>query len=225
MLSLVAQAGVGKTRLVDALLERLARWHPFAQAVVRRVACSPLGQRPYGVTASLFREAYGVAPSDTLDEARHKVEQGLRALGADDIELALVGPVVGHILGLQENGRASEIEPERLKRQIFMSLRSVLERRLAHGPAVLVVEDLQWADAASIEGLHTLSDWLFDRPLLLVLSGRPPFDPAALDFGRAEHTIVRLAPLADAAIEAQLHALFGGAAAYPIDAATASAHR
>ncbi|MCB2019493.1 MAG: tetratricopeptide repeat protein, partial [Burkholderiaceae bacterium] len=153
------------------------------------------------------------------DEARHKVEQGLRALGADDIELALVGPVVGHILGLQENARASEVEPERLKRQIFMSLRSVLERRLAHGPAVLVVEDLQWADAASIEGLHTLADWLFDRPLLLVLSGRPTFDPAALDFGRAEHAVVRLAPLTDAAIEAQLFALFGGAGAYPIDAA------
>jgi len=218
VLSLVAQAGIGKTRLVDALLERLSSVAPFAQAAVRRVACSPLGQRPYGVTANLFREAYGVAPSDTLGEARHKVEQGLRALGADDIELAGVGPVVGHILGLQENARASEIEPERLKRQIFMGLRSVLERRLAHGPAVLVVEDLQWADAASIEGLHTLADWLFDRPLLLVLSGRPPFDPAALDFGRAEHTIVRLAPLADAAIEAQLLALFGGAGAYPIDA-------
>ena len=217
VLSLVAQAGIGKTRLLDAWLERLGSQAPFGQAVVRRVACSPLGQRPYGVTASLFREAYGVAPADTLDEARRKVEQGLRALGADDIELALVGPVVGHILGLQENARSGEIEPERLKRQIFMSLRSVLERRLAHGPAVLVVEDLQWADAASIEGLHTLADWLFNRPLLLVLSGRPPFDPAALDFGRAEHMVVRLAPLADAAIEAQLRALFGGDAAYPID--------
>jgi adenylate cyclase len=218
VLSLVAQAGVGKTRLVDALLERLGSSAPFAQAVVRRVVCSPLGQRPYGVTAALFREAYGVAPSDTLDEARRKVEQGLRALGADDIELALVGPVVGHILGLQETGRSSEIEPERLKRQIFMSLRSVLERRLGHGPVVLVVEDLQWADAASIEGLRTLSDWLSDRPLMLVLSGRPPFDPDALDFGRAEHTVVRLPPMADAAIEAQLLALFGGAGAYPVDA-------
>ena len=42
---------------------------------------------------------------------------------------------------------------------------------------MLVIEDLQWADAASIEGLHTLSDWLCERPLLVVLTGRPPFDP------------------------------------------------
>ncbi len=217
VLSLVAEAGVGKTRLVDALLERIGSAEPFTHASVRRVVCSPLGQRPYGVTAGLFREAYGIVPADSLDEARRKFAQGLRELGAEELEVASVVPVIGYILGLQTIGLSSEIEPERLKRQIFMTLRTVLERRLAQGPLVLVVEDLQWADAASIEGLHTLSDWLCDRPLLVVLSGRPPFSPAALDFGRTGHTVVRLAPLTDGAIEAQLAALFGGVAAYPID--------
>jgi adenylate cyclase len=217
VLSLVAEAGVGKTRLVDALLEQMVSAPQFARAAVRRVVCSPLGQRPYGVTTGLFREAYGIESADSLDEARRKVEQGLRGLGAEDVEVDLVVPVIGYILGLQTIGLSSEIEPERLKRQIFMTLRTVLERRLAQGPLVLAVEDLQWADAASIEGMVTLSDWLCELPLLVVLSGRPPFDPAALDFGRAAHSVVRLAPLTDAAIEAQLAALFGGASAYPID--------
>ena len=217
VISLIAEAGVGKTRLVDALLERMVSSTQFAHASVRRVVCSPLGQRPYGVTAGLFREAYGIAVTDSLDDARLKVEQGLRAIGAEEVEIALVVPVIGYILGLQTIGRLSEVEPERLKRQIFMALRTVLERRLSQGPLALVVEDLQWADAALIEGMHTLSDWLCDRPLLVVLSGRPPFDPAALNFGRATHTILRLAPLADAAIKAQLAALFGGARAYPIE--------
>ena len=68
-----------------------------------------------------------------------------------------------------------------------MTLRTVLERRLTQGPLVLAIEDLQWADAASIEGLHTLSDWLCERPLMVVLSGRPPFDPDGLGLrpGRA----------------------------------------
>ena len=217
VISLIAEAGVGKTRLVDALLKRMVSSTQFAHASVRRVVCSPLGQRPYGATAGLFREAYGIAVTDSLDDARLKVEQGLRAIGAEEVEIALVVPVIGYILGLQTIGRLSEVEPERLKRQIFMALRTVLERRLSQGPLALVVEDLQWADAALIEGMHTLSDWLCDRPLLVVLSGRPPFDPAALNFGRATHTILRLAPLADAAIKAQLAALFGGARAYPIE--------
>ncbi len=217
VISLVGQAGVGKTRLVDALLERVGAVNGFAQAPVRRVVCSPFGQRPYGVTAGLFREAYGIAPTDSLDEARRKVADVMRAIGAEDVELALVVPVIGYILGLQSLDRSHEIEPERLKRQIFMTLRTVLERRLTQGPLVLAIEDLQWGDAASIEGLHTLSDWLCERPLLVVLSGRPPFDPDGLDFGRVAHTVVQLAPLADDAIEAQLVALFGTAATYPIE--------
>lgn len=219
VISLVGQAGAGKTRLVDALLERVSSVAGFAHAPVRRVVCSPFGQRPYGVTAGLFREAYGIAPTDSLDEARRKVADVMRAIGAEDVELALVVPVIGYILGLQSVDRSHEIEPERLKRQIFMTLRTVLERRLTQGPLVLAIEDLQWGDAASIEGLHTLSDWLCERPLLVVLSGRPPFDPDGLDFGRVAHTVVRLGPLADDAIEAQLVALFGAAAAYPIERA------
>lgn len=217
VLSLVAQGGVGKTRLVDAVLERIASAAQFSGAAVRRYVCSSLGQRPYGVVAGLLREAYGIIPADALDESLNKVEQGLRGLGAGNEEVALVAPVIGYVLGLRAKGQLDEIEPEQFKRHIFLTLRTVLERRLAQGPLVLVVEDLQWADAASIEGLHTLSDWLNDRPLLLLLSGRPPFEPAALDFGRAAHTVVRLSPLADAAIEAQLAGLFGGAGAYPID--------
>ena len=46
------------------------------------------------------------------------------------------------------------LEPEQLKRQIFMATRALVERRLAAGPLVLVVEDLHWADAASIELLR-----------------------------------------------------------------------
>jgi len=217
VVSLVADAGVGKTRLVSALLERIDSTAGFANASVRRVVCSPFGQRPYCITAGLFREAYGITPADSLEVARHKVAEVLRAIGADDIELALVLPVIGYILGLQTLGQADEAEPERLKRQIFMTLRTVLERRLSLGPLVLVVEDFQWADAASLEGLHTLADWLCERPLMVVLSGRPPFDPVGLEVGRARHTVLKLPALANDAIEAVLAAFFGAAAEYPIE--------
>lgn len=216
VVSLVAQAGIGKTRLVGAWLERMAADPRFAGTAVSRVVCSPLGQRPFGVAAQLFREAYGINPADGLEEACRKVAHGLHRQGVDAVDAALVVPVIGYILGLQANNPSDEIEPERLKRQIFMTLRSVLAHRLAQGPLVLVVEDLQWADAASIEGLLALSDWLYGRPLLVLLSGRPSFDFDALDFGRPAHTMVRLRPLSDAATAALLAALFGGEVACPI---------
>jgi adenylate cyclase len=209
VVSLVGQAGVGKSRLVDVALERLRGAPGFAQATVRRVVASSVGPRPYGLTAGLFVEGYGIGPTDSLESARAKVEQGLRAIGAGDAEIELVVPVVGYILGLQSVERSSEIEPERLKRQIAMTLRTVLERRLVTGPLVLVLEDLQWADAASIEAIPLLADWLCERPLLVLLTGRPPFDAAALDCGRVAHGVLRLEPLADSAIESVLAAFFG----------------
>jgi adenylate cyclase len=161
------------------------------------------------LSAGLFIEGYGIEPADSLESARAKVEHGMRAIGAGDAEIELVVPVVGYILGLQSVERSSEIEPERLKRQIAMTLRTVLDRRLAKGPLVLVLEDLQWADAASIDAIPTLADWLCERSLLVVLTGRPPFDPATLDCGRVAHSVVRLEPLADSAIESLLAAFFG----------------
>ena len=209
VVSLVAQAGVGKSRLVDAVLERLRGAAGFEQVTVRRVVSSSVGPRPYGLTAGLFVEGYGIGPADSLELARAKVEQGMRAIGAGEAEIELVVPAVGYILGLQSVERSSEIEPERLKRQIAMTLRTVLERRLANGPLVLVLEDLQWADAASIEAIPTLADWLCERPLLVVLTGRPPFDAAALDCGRVAHSVLRLEPLDDSAVESLLAAFFG----------------
>ena len=75
---------------------------------MRRVVCSSVGQRPYGVVAGLFREAYGIAPADSLEEARRKVEDVMRGIGADDTELALVVPVIGYILGLQALEQSDE---------------------------------------------------------------------------------------------------------------------
>ena len=217
VVTLVAEAGLGKTRLVDVFLERVRTAVPaFGPAPVRRVTCTSLSQRPYGITDGLFRDAYGIAPADSLEEAQRKVDEGLRRVDAQESEIAMVIPVVGYILGLQGLGQLSDLEPETLKRQIFMTIRAAIERRLQVGPLVLVIEDLQWADAASLEGMQTLSDWLCDLPLVVVMTGRPPFEVGARQFGRAARTELRLAPLADDAIEALLGALFGSTA-YPIE--------
>ncbi|MCC7461705.1 MAG: AAA family ATPase, partial [Gammaproteobacteria bacterium] len=217
VLSVVAEAGIGKTRLIDTFVACIGADPAFAGTVVRRVACSPLGQRPYGVAADLFREAYGIAADDALAQARGKVEHGLRGLQAAADELDLIVPVVGYILGMQAGAGGDGFEPERLQRQIFAALRTAIERRLAAGPLVLVVEGLQWADAASIEALASMANALHDRALLLLPCGRPPFDPLVLDYGRASHSGLRLAPLADRALDALLLALFGGQARHPLE--------
>ncbi|HEU4921839.1 MAG TPA: adenylate/guanylate cyclase domain-containing protein, partial [Burkholderiales bacterium] len=206
VLGIRGDPGNGKSRLVA---EFVAQLRPLdGQTVtVRRAACSALGEPPYGVMAQFFREGYGVDPDDTLETARRKIEAGLRALGAAEEEALGVAPIVGYVLGIAADGAAREIEPERLSRQILHMLRIALERRLSQGALLLVVEDLHWADTASLEGLRLLADWLADRPLMLLATYRSSFE--GIEGTRAAHDEIKLGPLPAAEADNLLRAFFG----------------
>jgi len=212
VVSLIGEAGAGKSRLVEEFLERIDA-RPDAQTLtIRRAVCSSLGEQPYGVIATFIRQGYGVVPADPVKVARRKIEDGLRELGVGAEEAAGVAPMVGYVLGLQSVERMPDIEPDRLNRQILMLVRMVLERRLDQGPLLLIVEDLHWADAASIQGMRLLVEWFADRPLILLFTYRPSFDSRALVVVRATHTALRLLPLSEADIDRMLGELFGTAA-------------
>ena len=212
VVSLIGEAGVGKSRLLSEFFLKLEESGQLKTTAVRRATCSSIGEQTFGVVAAFFREAYGVAPDDSLEVAQRKFTAGLQGLGADADEVARLVPILGYVLGLRSGDLLHHLEPEQLKRQIFLALRTLCERRLQHGPLMLVVEDLHWADAASVEILRFLVDRLSDRPLMLLLTYRPVFDASTLATSRAAHTAIRLAPLSAADTDALLGAFFGPSA-------------
>ena len=58
VVSLVAEAGTGKSRLIAEFLARLEAEGRLAGTAVRRAACSSLGEPTYGVFGALFRDDY-----------------------------------------------------------------------------------------------------------------------------------------------------------------------
>jgi adenylate cyclase len=206
VVSVVGEAGTGKSRLIAELLARLDADGRLTGAAVRRAACSSLGEPTYGVFGALFREAYQVDPADSLDVARQKLAAGLRALGARDEEAQAIAPVLSYVLGLEGETRP-DVEPEQLQRQIVLAARALLERRLEHGPLLILVEDLHWADAASVDLLRHVVDQLADRPLMVLLSHRP--DARAPLAGQAAQSVIRLTPLSPDETRALVASLFG----------------
>jgi adenylate cyclase len=206
VVSVVGEAGTGKTRLIEAFLARLEADGQLERVALRRAACSPLGQPTYGIFANLFREAYDVGPEDSLEAARHKLSAGLHALGAKPEVAEAIAPVLHYVLGLDET-RADGLQPEQLKRQIAFAARTLVERRLQQLPVLFVVEDLHWADAASLDLLRDLADQLADRRLMTLLTHRPETQPPLLT--RAGQSIIRLAPLSVAETRALVGGLFG----------------
>jgi adenylate cyclase len=175
VVSLVGEAGSGKSRLVREFFSRLEAEGRLAGVAVRRVSCASLGEPPYGVFGALFRDAYQVSRDDSLERAQQKLAAGLQALGAR-AESQTIAPVLGYLLGVQE-AKPSDVEPEQLQRQIALAARALVERRLESGPLLQVVDDLQWADAASVDLLRHVVDHLADRPIMVLLSHRTDARP------------------------------------------------
>ena len=210
VLSLIGEPGSGKSRLQREFFARLEASGRLEGTTIRRAACSALGEQTYGAAAALLRDAYGVEHGDSVEVARSKLAAGLMPLGVDAEDRAAMVAALARVLGFeQDDARMRHLAPEQLKRQIFMATRALVERRLAAGPLVLVVEDLHWADAASIELLGAVADRLVDRPLLVFLMYRPTLEPDALGTSRVPHTVFEVTPLSQSDSEDLLAEWFG----------------
>jgi adenylate cyclase len=213
VVTLVGEAGAGKTRLLAEFESRLTAEGHLETTAVRRALCSSVGERTYGVPAALLRDAYGVMSQDSPTVARKKFVAGVQAMGADQAEIERLAALLGYLLGFEtEDPRMRQIDPKQLERQIFLAAQDVIEHRLQHSALVLVVEDLHWADAASVALLQFLIDRLQDRRFMLIVSHRAGHDVEGLALGGAGQTVVRLQPLSAGDGGALLGALLRAAA-------------
>jgi len=182
LLTVVGEAGVGKTRLVRELWEALVLESPEP---LRRVGrCLPYGSASaYAPLGEILKEHFGILDSDPPERVRS-------VLGSREI-LALT-------LGLDVAGDAHPLEVRERFREAWTAL---LVELVAGRPAVLLVEDLHWADQRLVELLETAAE--VRGPLLLLATARP--EGARLAGGET----VRLEPLAGEEPEELLAALLG----------------
>ncbi|WBL76424.1 tetratricopeptide repeat protein [Bradyrhizobium xenonodulans] len=209
LVRLVGEAGIGKTRLVSEFVARIRDEDRFAGVAVRQAACSPLGEQSYGTLAAVLRSAYGIAQKAGAAEAEARVAEALSELGLATDEADRLMPLYLHVLGLGDpNAVLRHVEPEQLRRQIFFAIRTVFERRLALSPLLIIVEDLHWADAVSLEALRFLMDRLERTRLMLLFTHRPMLELDQFGSSRISQATLRLPPLGDADGQRLLAAYF-----------------
>jgi class 3 adenylate cyclase len=193
-------AGIGKTRLAGEFAELVEDGGGRAL----RGRSVPYGEKTiYGAFAQHVKQMTGIFDSDEGDEAWAKLREASATLLGTD-EAAEVAQHVGSLLGLEREGTAARRE------DLFYSARRLVEEVARRQPTVLVFEDLQWADAATLELVESLAARVREVPLLLLALARPELleQRPAWGGGLPGYTALPLEPLGAAqAEELASHAL------------------
>ena len=205
VVTLVADAGVGKSRLVHEFMKRLPAggW-----AVLRASAVSHGAGAPYRLAAELLRSWLGVDPQDDRDEVRRKLRQALTLLGL--IQAEEVAPLESLLdLPVSDPNWAALSALQRRER-LAPALRLIVLRQSSVRPLLLMIEDLHWSDAQSEELLDGLVDGLGAARVLMIVTTRPERRPSWTSRSNRSYCVgLQLGPLGPTQADVMLRGLLG----------------
>src|SRR6185295_8859043 len=197
---IVGEAGVGKSRLAYQLREHLATIpHTWLEC-----GASPYTEgTPFYPVIALVAQGLAFAPADTVAEKVEKIERGLRELTTAE-HVALLAD----FLGLPPPTPLA-LNPDVQRRKTMELLAQWNLALAAIQPLVLLVEDLHWCDASSLELLGRLIAQTATARVLFLATARPEFTapwPA-----RSNLTTLQLARLTKRQAREMIMALCAGA--------------
>ncbi len=192
--TIVAPAGMGKTRLVSEYLKT----RPVSDPALRAFWGVPRSERlAYGLFERLLRARFAVADAMDKHAASAKVREEL-ALVLEDRRVGDVSYFLGELMNLpfaeSPLTRAVADDPSQARLMRRAILRSFIESDAERGPLCLVCEDVHAADEDSIELLRYLIENL-KGPIVIVCLARPEFlarHEGWRDVGRPRHEVIEL---------------------------------
>ena len=164
--ALVADAGMGKSRLLHEFLDSLPQgtWHIVSVETTARSTAIP-----YFLITALLRDFVGCSQDASTAEIAARLPSAIVSLGLDTrLDTA---PLLAH-LGKEVVG-LDMLNPAQRNRRLVRSMRPILQRYADLHPLILVVEDYHWLDASSVEVLAELLAEMDSVRLVLLVTTRP----------------------------------------------------
>jgi class 3 adenylate cyclase/predicted ATPase len=197
------EAGIGKSRVVHVLRQRLAdESHTWLE-----LRCSDYHRNsPFHPVIELL-ESRLMGPADSDEERVTRLEGALSEAGLDPSEVL---PLFATLLsvGVPQHYAGPSGAPEEQRRRTLEALVSWTLGQCERQPVVLVAEDLHWVDPSTRELLEMLVDQAPTAPILIIPTFRPSFEPP----WRVQSHVVQLAldPFTRRQVRAMVDSILGG---------------
>ncbi len=161
LITVTGEAGIGKTRLIwelEKYLDGLPDTFHW-----RKGRCYSYAALSYSPLVEIVKADATIAEDDPPKVMAEKLDARFAELGIG--QAAAIQPAVRTLLGLPGSDSRSQAE-------LFEAWRTYLAAIAMAHPLVLVVEDIHWADAATLDFLELLARWA-DAPIAIICLARP----------------------------------------------------
>ena len=168
---LTGEPGMGKSRLVEALFDRIGS-EPHQRIVVQ---CSP-----YHTNTAFYpvlRQIEQAARFVLEDKAAQKLDKLDAWLAKAGMPISPIAPLLANLLSLPAEGRYPPLElaPAQFKNAAISALVDYILHLSERDPVLLDLEDAHWIDPTTLELMTRLIDSIASARVLLVVTARPEF--------------------------------------------------
>ena len=191
VVTVVGDAGVGKSRLLDEFLD-WAEVQPEAFYYFKGQASAVSQAVPFSLWRDLLAYRFQILDSDPATTVLRKFREGMAGV----LE-AEKGDLVGQLVGFDLAAAGSEAVQALLGSPNFGQLARAYMLQyfrglLGQGPAVILLEDLQWADDSSLDLVAEVVAGIPEAPLLIVAAARPALFEQRPNWGEGQEAYKRL---------------------------------
>jgi predicted ATPase/class 3 adenylate cyclase len=170
----IGEAGIGKTRLTNELKTAI---DPATVSILEGHSLTYRRSVSYWIFLDVLRRLLGVeAGAPEIEVSGKLIQRAYQVLGrrAGDIL-----PYLEQMLSLKPSDPAASerlqyLDAGQLRRQIFLAVRDLLAAEARRRPLLLILDDLHWADEASLDLLQFLLESISQLPILILGVSRPP---------------------------------------------------
>jgi class 3 adenylate cyclase/tetratricopeptide (TPR) repeat protein len=204
LVTVIGQAGVGKSRLLRELAAQIADREQ--KAAFRVGSCPAYGAGlAYWALGEIIRGQFEIVDTDDSELAWRKLLHGIEAAVSEhetDEPPERLAETIARPLGIEPSGEHAATgvhdaeDAQQMRDRLFSAIRSLIEAASRRWPVVIAIEDIHWADEGMLDLIEYLARWIRGPALIVCLARDELLDRRpGWGGGRRNATTIALEPL------------------------------